>query len=119
MFSMAQKRSISDAIQKILRETNHPELPAGEIQFHIHIKGAEEWSWANITNNGTAVNPGVNPFNERQALQKTAFLLLSRPVGVPISEAIAPEEPPWTSQYADLPNTSNKIYEDNWWEKEK
>lgn len=45
MFSIDQKRKISDAIQNILRETNHPELPAeGEISFCIHVDGAASWS---------------------------------------------------------------------------
>lgn len=66
MFSVAQKRSIADAVQRILRETNHPELPAGEIQFSLHVDGAEAWSWADIRNNGAVTNPGVNPWNEAQ-----------------------------------------------------
>lgn len=65
MFSVKQKREISDKIQKILRETNHPELPNGEISFHIHVKGAENWSWADIQNNGAVLVPDINPFNER------------------------------------------------------
>lgn len=52
MFSPQQKREIADKIQKVLRETNHPELPSGEIQFVIHVWGAEDWSWADIRNNG-------------------------------------------------------------------
>lgn len=66
MFSVSQKRQISDKIQKILRETNHPELPNGEIQFHLHVEGAENWSWADIKNNSSVPNPGVNPWNEKQ-----------------------------------------------------
>lgn len=67
MFSIRQKREISDKIQKILRSTNHPELPQkGEIKFEIHIKGEEPWSWADIVNNGQISNPSVNPHNERQ-----------------------------------------------------
>lgn len=66
MFSLAQKRHISDAIQQILRATGHPELPSGEIQFQIHVNGAESWSWADIQNNGAAAQPGVNPWNEKQ-----------------------------------------------------
>ena len=66
MFSIRQKRWISDEIQKILRSTNHPELPSGEIQFHIHVKGAEKWSWADICNNGAVPTPEVNPWNEQQ-----------------------------------------------------
>ena len=66
MFSVKQKRDISDAIQKVLRDTNHPELPEGEIQFFIHVDGAQDWSWADIHNNGAVKNPDVNPFNEMQ-----------------------------------------------------
>ncbi len=65
MFSVNQKRKISEQIQGILRETNHPELPTGEIKFAIHIQGAEDWSWADIENNGAIDNPNVNPHNER------------------------------------------------------
>lgn len=66
MFSIKQKREISDQIQQILRKTNHPELPKGEIQFHLHVDGAESWSWADIRNNGSVTNPEVNPWNEKQ-----------------------------------------------------
>ena len=65
MFSVNQKRQIADAVQKILRETQHPELPKGEIEFSLHVKGAEDWSWADIQNNGAVKVPGVNPWNER------------------------------------------------------
>lgn len=64
MFSIRQKREISDAVQKILRDTNHPELPDDEIEFQLHVQGAEGWSWADICNNGAVPNPGVNPHNE-------------------------------------------------------
>ena len=67
MFSMEQKRIISAAVQKILRDTNHPELPSGEIQFSLHVDGAESWCWADIRNNGAVVHPGINPWNEKQA----------------------------------------------------
>ena len=57
MFSVRQKREISDAIQKILRATNHPELPhpsRGEIIFHLHVVGDDPtWSWADIRNNSS------------------------------------------------------------------
>ena len=66
MFSVRQKREISDKLQKILRETNHPELPDNEIQFLLHIDGAESWSWADIRNNGGVPDPGINPHNESQ-----------------------------------------------------
>ena len=69
MFSVQQKRDISEAVQKILRATNHPELPKGEISFSLHVDGAESWSWADIRNNGAVSNPGINPWNEMQALK--------------------------------------------------
>lgn len=73
MFSIAQKRYIADEIQKILRSTNHPELPQSEIQFNIHIDGAEKWSWADIQNNGAIDQPELtaNPWNERQDPKET------------------------------------------------
>ena len=66
MFSVRQKREISDAVQKILRATGHPELPVGEIQFRLHVKGAESWSWGDILNNGSVKTPAFNPWNESQ-----------------------------------------------------
>lgn len=67
MFSVKQKREIADAVQAILRATNHPELPYGEIRFTLKVEGAEDWSWAEIKNNGAVANPGVNPWNEHYA----------------------------------------------------
>lgn len=66
MFSVRQKREIAEAVQDILRQTNHPELPAGEISFLLHVDGAQPWSWADICNNGAVTAPGVNPWNEAQ-----------------------------------------------------
>lgn len=66
MFSVQQKREISDKIQSVLRDTNHPELPAGEIKFSIHVDGAESWSWADIKNNKAVDVPSVNSWNEQQ-----------------------------------------------------
>lgn len=65
MFSTQQKREISDAIQQILRKTNHPELPNSEIQFAIKIQGESTWSYAEIKNNGNVVDPISNPWNEQ------------------------------------------------------
>lgn len=68
MFSVDQKRSIADQVQRILRATNHPELPDSEIRFTLHVEGANPaWSWADIRNNGDCPSPDVNPWNEMQA----------------------------------------------------
>lgn len=71
MFSIEQKRHISQQVQDILRATDHPELPDGEIRFDLHVDGAERWSWADIKNNGAITSPSVNPWNERQDTEKT------------------------------------------------
>lgn len=70
MFSVRQKREIADAVQKILRDTGHPELPEGEISFHLHIDGSSLWSWADILNNSAVTIPNVNLHNEAQDLKK-------------------------------------------------
>lgn len=69
MFSVEQKREISNKIQMVLRKTNHPELPEGEIEFNIHIKGKESWSWADIKNNGAVPMAEINSWNEKQDLK--------------------------------------------------
>jgi len=61
MFSVRQKREIADKVQAILRATNHPELPEGEIRFHLHVDGAASWSWADIQNNSAVLVPEINP----------------------------------------------------------
>lgn len=70
MFSLRQKQKIAEAIEGILRATQHPELPPkGEIEFELHVKGAESWSFADIRNNGFYSKenpPQVNPWNESQ-----------------------------------------------------
>lgn len=64
MFSVRQKREISESIQKTLRATGHPELPEGEIDFVLYVRGGTTMSWATIKNNGAIRNPEVNPHNE-------------------------------------------------------
>lgn len=72
MFSVRQKREISEAVQQILAETNHPELTPpseGEIGFELKVFGRETWSWAEIKNNSAVEYPSVNPHNEAQDTQ--------------------------------------------------
>ena len=66
MFSVRQKREISDAVQRIIKAIEHPELPDGEVDFMLHVSGKESWSWADIRNNGAIKEPSVNPHNEMQ-----------------------------------------------------
>ena len=71
MFNVQEKHDIADGIQKLLKATNHPELPKGEIHFTIHVFGEESWSLATIRNNRSVANPIVNPWNEQQARSQT------------------------------------------------
>lgn len=64
MFSVRQKLDISEKLQQVLRETNHPELPEGEITFFLHIEGSSQFSCADIKNNGAVSAPEKNPWNE-------------------------------------------------------
>ena len=66
MFSVRQKQEIAAAIQRVLRDTKHPELPEGEIRFEIHVCGATTMSWADIQNNGAVADPEMNLHNEEQ-----------------------------------------------------
>jgi hypothetical protein len=69
MFSIQQKREISEAVQKALRDTNHPELPEEEICFTLHVEGRGDLgysSYADIKNNGQVMFPVANPHNESQ-----------------------------------------------------
>lgn len=75
MFSIAQKRAISEAVQAALRATNHPELPPGEITFNLHVDGAQGWSWADIKNNGAVTVPTINPHNEKSDSNKNQLAL--------------------------------------------
>lgn len=71
MFSVQQKREIADAVQKILRDTGHPELPETEIQFELRVMNtysspSSTWTWALIRNNEAADRKEDNQHNERQ-----------------------------------------------------
>lgn len=71
MFSLREKRLIAEKVQFILRETGHPELSAGEINFSLHVDGADpSWSWADIRNNGDVTEPNINPHNEAMDAHK-------------------------------------------------
>lgn len=68
MFSKAQKQRIAAAIEKVLLDIAHPEMPTERPRFHLHVDGKESWSWADIEPNWVyetgEKTPGVNPHNE-------------------------------------------------------
>jgi hypothetical protein len=72
MFSKAQKQAIAAAVEKVLLDLNHPEMPTEHPEFHLYVSGKESWSWADIEPNwhyNDLNKPGVNPFNETVAEQ--------------------------------------------------
>lgn len=105
MYSIKEKREISRKIQEILRETNHPELPDEdtEIEFHIHVKGAEDWSWADIYNNNRVKNPQPNPWNEQQEISTK-----------PHSTDLHPSIPRVKSGRVPITPKDKWLAEDNW-----
>ena len=67
MFSVKEKQFLAAAIEKLLLELNHPEMPKEKPMFSLHVNGKEQWSWADINPNWTHVGenaPKANPFNE-------------------------------------------------------
>ena len=69
MFSVKQKREISQKIENILLSYQHPEMPTEKPKFRLHVDGTEAWSWADIEPNWLFDDghktAGVNTFNER------------------------------------------------------
>lgn len=68
MFSVAEKRKISEAVEKVLLELKHPEMPEAKPKFALHVGGKESWSFADIQPNwvfdgGKEIK--VNPWNEQ------------------------------------------------------
>ena len=76
MFSVAEKRRIAAAVEDLLLELHHPEMPADRPSFTLHVDGAESWSWADIMPNWkhykVASDTPVNPWNEvaRQVMDR-------------------------------------------------
>lgn len=57
MLSPKVKQEIANKVQAILQQIDDDELPDGEIQFILHVDGAEGWSWANIRNSSAKYLP--------------------------------------------------------------
>lgn len=75
MFSVKEKQHIAAEVEKLLLALKHPEMPTEKPMFELHVKGKEDWSWADIRPNHTfsaSSPPGVNPWNEcaRDAMRK-------------------------------------------------
>ncbi len=67
MFSMEEKKKIAEAVEKLLLELDHPEMPKEKPLFKLLVSGKEGWSYADIRPNWTFNEdhkPGVNPWNE-------------------------------------------------------
>lgn len=68
MFSMNEKRKLAEAVEKLLLDLNHPEMPKEKPEFTLSVNGKEDWSWAEIGPNwkfdSGVKKMGVNPWNE-------------------------------------------------------
>ena len=76
MFTVEEKRKIAKAIEDILLELNHPEMPKEKPEFQLTVDGKSEWSWAIIHPNWQVDEHQArllaNPWNEvaREELSK-------------------------------------------------
>lgn len=65
MFSVKEKQWLAGEIEKLLLSLDHPEMPKEKPDFHLNVKGKENWSWADIVPNWTfKETPTGNPWNE-------------------------------------------------------
>lgn len=67
MFSVEEKKKIAEAVEKVLLDLKHPEMPKEKPFFRLYVAGKEPWSWADIQPNWTfneSNQPTVNPWNE-------------------------------------------------------
>lgn len=51
MFSPDNKTFLSSAIEYLLLNLHHPEMPTERPRFYLHVDGGESWSWADIDPN--------------------------------------------------------------------
>lgn len=67
MFSREEKMKIAAAVEKVLLDINHPEMPKERPSFHLHVDGKESWSWADIMPNWTYEGkvPESSEWNEK------------------------------------------------------
>ena len=67
MFSLEEKKKIAAAIENVLLEIDHPEMPKEKPEFKLHVDGKESWSWADIVPNwkfGEENKPTTSHWNE-------------------------------------------------------
>lgn len=69
MFSIEEKKKIATAVEKVLLDINHPEMPKERPSFQLHVNGKEAWSWADIKPNWTFDKeaPTSTEWNEKLA----------------------------------------------------
>lgn len=67
MFSREDKKKIAEAVEKVLLEIDHPEMPKEKPMFMLHVNGKEYWSWADIKPNWTyeEEKPETSEWNEK------------------------------------------------------
>ena len=76
MFSVEEKKKISAAVEKVIMDLKHPEMPTEKPKFLLHVDGKESWSFADIKPNWTyeegEETPKANPWNEvaRDVMEK-------------------------------------------------
>jgi len=66
MFSIEEKAGIAAAVEKLLLDLDHPEMPREKPNFSLRVGGKEGWSWAIIEPNWKYIGtkPTTSHWNE-------------------------------------------------------
>jgi hypothetical protein len=72
MFSPQQKKEIAAKVQHAIQQTLNDELPVGEVNFILHVDGADPISWANIRNSSARDVPVPDVLVQNMSASNTA-----------------------------------------------
>ena len=64
MFSVEQKQTIAAAIDKVIKDIQHPEMDNEKPFWELHVQGKADWSYATIHPNHEPVQGPPNRWNE-------------------------------------------------------
>lgn len=76
MFSQEEKQKIAEAVENVLKDLHHPEMPLFNLDFELRVNGQFHWSYATILPNwkfGPSNPPVVNQWNELMAAKKLTY----------------------------------------------
>lgn len=70
MFSREEKIRIAAAVENVLLEIHHPEMPEVLPHFNLHVLGKETWNFADIGPNWLHENVEADPEDWNEVARK-------------------------------------------------